>query len=73
MYAQLKSLEQKLDELIRLTHNLRGENFALRQKIVLAENDKQELQKRIDLAANKLETLIERKKETSPAWPLRPC
>ena len=73
MYAQLKSLEQKLDELIRLTHNLRGENFALRQKIVLAENNKQELQKRIDLAANKLETLIERKKETSPAWPLRPC
>ena len=73
MYAQLKSLEQKLDELIRLTHNLRGENFALRQKIVLTENDKQELQKSIDLAANKLETLIERKKETSPAWPLRPC
>ena len=67
MYAQLKSLEQKLDELIRLTHNLRCENFALRQKIVLTENDKQELQKRIDLAANKLETLIERKKETSPA------
>ena len=46
MHAQLKSLEQKLEELIRLTHNLRGENFALRQKLVLVENDRQELKKK---------------------------
>ncbi|MDA1331518.1 MAG: hypothetical protein O3A65_03425 [Proteobacteria bacterium] len=67
MHAQLASLKQKLDELIRLTHHLRGENVVLRQNLVLAENDKRELQKRIDLAATKVEALIVRKKETSLA------
>ena len=73
MHAQLKSLEQKLEELIRLTHNLRGENFALRQKLVLVENDRQELKKRVDIAATRLTALIERKKEASIAWPHQRC
>lgn len=58
MHAQLKSLEQQLDELIRLTRNLRGENFSLRQKLVLAENEKQELNKKIDRAALKIENIL---------------
>ncbi len=58
MHAQLKSLEQQLDELIRLTRNLRGENFSLRQKLVLAENEKQELNKKIDRAASKIENIL---------------
>ena len=58
MHGQLKSLEQQLDELIRLTRNLRGENFSLRQKLVLAENEKQELNKKIDRAALKIENIL---------------
>ena len=46
MHAQLKSLEQQLDELISLARNLRGENLTLRQKLLLAENEKQKLEKK---------------------------
>ena len=63
MRAQLKALERKLDELISLARNLRGENFTLRQKLVLAEHEKQELAKRINLAASKLESMISRQNE----------
>ncbi|MBA4740149.1 MAG: DUF904 domain-containing protein [Burkholderiales bacterium] len=66
MRAQLKALERKLDELISLTRNLRGENFTLRQKLVLAEHEKQELAKRINLAASKLESMISRQNEKDP-------
>ena len=46
---------------MRLTHDLRGQNFTLRQKIVLVENEKQKLQKRITLATSKVEELLEKK------------
>ena len=59
MLTQLKTLEEKIRELMRLAHDLRGQNFTLRQKIVLVENDKQELQKRITLATSKVEELLE--------------
>ena len=58
MHAQLKSLEQQLDELIRLTRNLRSENFSLQQKLVLSENQIQELEKKINRAASKIETIL---------------
>ncbi|MBT4385887.1 MAG: hypothetical protein HOD27_03505 [Betaproteobacteria bacterium] len=59
MLTQLKTLEEKIHELMRLTHDLRGQNFTLRQKIVLVENEKQELQKRITLATSKVEELLD--------------
>jgi regulator of replication initiation timing len=58
MHAQLKSLEQQLDELISLARNLRGENLTLRQKLLLAENEKQKLEKKINLATSKLENML---------------
>lgn len=58
MHAQLKSLEQQLDELISLARNLRGENLTLRQKLLLAENEKQKLEKKIKLATSKLENML---------------
>ena len=64
MLTQLKTLEEKIHELMRLAHDLRGQNFTLRQKIVLAENEKQELQERIALATSKVEELLERNIET---------
>ena len=60
MHAQLKSLEQQLDELISLARNLRGENLTLRQKLLLAENEKQKLEKKINLATSKLENMLHR-------------
>ena len=59
MLTQLKTLEEKINELMRLAHDLRGQNFTLRQKIVLVENEKQELQKRITLATSKVEELLD--------------
>lgn len=58
MHAQLKSLEQQLNELISLARNLRGENLTLRQKLLLAENEKQKLEKKINLATSKLENML---------------
>lgn len=58
MHAQLKSLEQQLDELISLARNLRGKNLTLRQKLLLAENEKQKLEKKINLATSKLENML---------------
>jgi len=58
MHALLKSLEQQLDELISLARNLRGENLTLRQKLLLAENEKQKLEKKINLATSKLENML---------------
>jgi hypothetical protein len=58
MHAQLKSLERQLDELISLARNLRGENLTLRQKLLLAENEKQKLEKKINLATSKLENML---------------
>ena len=66
MRAQLKSLERKLDELIRLTRNLKGENFTLRQKLVLVENEKQQLEKIISQATSKVEGLMRQKTKKSP-------
>jgi hypothetical protein len=66
MRAQLKSLERKLDELIRLTRNLKGENFTLRQKLVLVENEKQQLEKIINRATSKVEGLMRQKTKKSP-------
>ena len=63
MLTQLKTLEEKIHELMRLTHDLRGQNFTLRQKIVLVENEKQELQKRITLATSKVEELLDQTTE----------
>lgn len=67
MHAQLKSLERQLDELISLARNLRGENLTLRQKLLLAENEKQKLEQKINLATSKLENMLHRhgKKEQS--------
>lgn len=58
MHAQLKSLERQLDELISLARNLRGENLTLRQKLLLAENEKQKLEQKINLATSKLENML---------------
>ena len=66
MLAQLKSLERKLDELIRLTRNLKGENFTLGQKLVLVENEKQQLEKIINRATSKVEGLMRQKTKKSP-------
>ena len=66
MRTQLKSLEQKLDELIRLTRNLKGENFTLRQKLVSVENEKQRLEKIINRATSKVEGLMRQKTKKSP-------
>ena len=63
MLTQLKTLEEKIHELMRLAHDLRGQNFTLRQKIVLVENEKQELQKRITLATSKVEELLDQTTE----------
>ena len=66
MRPQLKSLERKLDELIRLTRNLKGENFTLRQKLVLIENEKQQLEKIINRATSKVEGLMRQKTKKNP-------
>ena len=63
MHAQLKSLERQLDELISLARNLRGENLTLRQKLLLAEDEKQKLEQKINLATSKLENMLHRHDE----------
>jgi len=60
MDADLKSLEEKLSQLISLCHSLRSENSALRQELAQAQSDSKKLRDNMALVSNRLEAVIDR-------------
>ncbi len=59
MEAELKSLEDKLGQFVKLCQQLRAENQQLRQDIAAALNAKRQLETKIGGAATRLESLLQ--------------
>ena len=60
MESDLKALEDKLTQLIKLSQQLRSENMELRQDLAQAQDDVKQLKDNMTLASTKLESLIGR-------------
>ena len=60
MEPELKSLEEKIDQLAELCQRLRSDNKQLRQQLAQAINDNKQLSEKIDGAKTRLEALLTR-------------
>jgi cell division protein ZapB len=65
MDADLKSLENKLSQLITLCQTLRAQNADLRQELVQAQSETKQLKENIAQVSTRLEAVIERLPEES--------
>ncbi len=59
MEAELKSLEDKLAQIVKLCRQLREENHQLRQEVATALNANRQLEDKIGGAAKRLESLLQ--------------
>lgn len=59
MEAELKSLENKLAQFIKLCQQLRAENHQLRQDVATALNANRQLEDKIGGATQRLEALLQ--------------
>jgi len=60
MDTELKALEEKVGQLVELTHQLRGDNRQLRQQLAQATSDNKRLNEKVDAAKARLESLLAR-------------
>jgi cell division protein ZapB len=58
MDAELRSLEDKVNQVVALAQRLRSDNHDLRQQLAAALNDNKQLTEKIGVAATRLETLL---------------
>ena len=58
MEAELKSLEDKLAQIVKLCRQLREENHQLRQEVATALNANRQLEDKIGGATKRLEALL---------------
>jgi cell division protein ZapB len=58
MDAELKSLEDKINQFIALCQRLRTDNHQLRQQLASAQNENKQLSEKIGDAKTRLETLL---------------
>lgn len=58
MDAELKALEERVGQLVELTHRLRGDNRELRQRLAQAVSDNKRLNEKVDAAKARLENLL---------------
>jgi cell division protein ZapB len=58
MEAELKSLEQKINQFVELCQRLRSDNQQLRQQLAAALNENQQLEEKISNATSRLENLL---------------
>ncbi len=66
MEAELKSLENKLSQLVNLCQQLRAENHQLRQEVATALSANRKLEDKIGGATTRLEALLQQlPKETT--------
>jgi cell division protein ZapB len=59
MEAELKSLENKLAQFVKLCQQLRAENYQLRQDVATALNTNRQLEDKIGGATQRLEALLQ--------------
>jgi len=58
MEAELKSLEEKINQFVQLCHRQRTENIQLRQQLAGATSENKHLSEKINAATNRLEALL---------------
>ncbi|MDN5753920.1 MAG: hypothetical protein L0H15_11715 [Nitrosospira sp.] len=58
MESELQSLEEKIDQFVRLCQQLRSENIRLRQQLAGAASENKHLTEKISTAASRLEALL---------------
>ncbi len=58
MESELNSLEEKINQFVRLCQQLRSENIQLRQQLASAACENKHLAEKISVAASRLETLL---------------
>lgn len=58
METELKSLEQKLSQVVELFHRLRTDNQELRQQLASALSENKQLAEKIGSASDRLENLL---------------
>jgi len=58
MDAELRSLEDKVNQVVALCQRLRSDNHALRQQLASAQNDNKQLAEKIGVASTRLESLL---------------
>ena len=63
--TELENLEQKLAQLVALTHQVREENRDLRVHVTKLESENKNLKEKANAARAKLETLISRLPDVS--------
>jgi uncharacterized protein (TIGR02449 family) len=59
MNPVLDSLEARVDQILAAYSSLRAENDSLRSRIATLDTEKQALENKIEIAASRLETLME--------------
>ena len=58
MDSELKSLEDKISQLVALCQRLRADNHELRQQLASAQSDNKQLMEKIGDAKTRLEALL---------------
>jgi cell division protein ZapB len=58
MDVELRSLEDKVNQVAALCQRLRSDNHDLRQQLASAQNDNKQLAEKIGVATTRLETLL---------------
>ena len=58
MDAELRSLEDKVNQVVKLCQRLRSDNHDLRQQLAPALNDNKQLAEKIGVASTRLEALL---------------
>ena len=58
MDAELRSLEDKVNQVVTLCQRLRSDNHDLRQQLATALNDNKQLAEKIGVASSRLEALL---------------
>lgn len=64
MNSNLKSLEEKVNQLLCLYQDVRTENVELRTQLSQSSAENEKLTEKIQVAANRLETLLTKIPET---------
>ncbi|MGH8710689.1 MAG: hypothetical protein ACREVA_05155 [Burkholderiales bacterium] len=58
MEAELKALEEKINQFVQVCHDLHADNHYLRQQLATSLNENKQLSVKIDSAKKRLEALL---------------
>ena len=65
MEAELKSLDDKISQLVQLTQKLRKDNSQLRQNLASVQSENKRLSEKVTTARTRLETLLAQIQESA--------